>query len=239
MRTSRSVGRETCLGLALFALGLAAPLVGAQAPAVQVRDEPRHRIKMDTGKYRVYEVLVDQRDAMLFHEHQADNVAVFLSPSDITNEVQGGQKTDVSVKPGLVSFASASPTKPYVHRVLLRGGAPFWNITIELLQPPELAGTGDSPESTDPALAVLRESPRGKAYRLNLEPDQTTRLPSRASDIFVVCLSEGRVVQQWPDQSGTGWDCTPGEFRLLSRPRAASLKNEATRRVDLVVVAIQ
>lgn len=238
MNTSRSLIRELRLVLVVLFLGAAAFSIHAQETFVQVSAEPSHRVRMDTAKYRVYDVLVDREQAMLFHEHRADNFAVFLSQSDLTNEMQGGQKTDASVKPGIVTFASASPTKSYVHRVVLRGGAPFRNITIELLQAQATTGATDSSEQIDPALAMLRESPRGKAFRLNLEPNQSTTLPSRASDIFVVCLSGGSVVQML-GQTSTSWDCKVGDFRLLEQPREAVLTNHTTARVELVVIALQ
>ena len=227
------------LVLAVLISSAVASATLAQEPFVQVSAEPLHRVRMNTAKYRVYDVLVDSDAAMLFHEHKADNFAVFLSQSDLTNEMQGGQKTKVSVKPGIVTFASASPSKSYVHRVLLRGGAPFRNITIELLQAQAATSATDRSEQVDPALTALRESPRGKAFRLNLDQNQSTKLPSRASDIFVVCLSGGSVVQEMTGQPSTSWDCKPGDFRLLEQPRGAVLKNETAARVELVVIALQ
>jgi hypothetical protein len=211
----------------------------AQEPFVQVSAEPKHRLKMDTDKYRVYDVLVTPGDTMLFHEHKADNFAVLLSQSELTNEFQGGQKTDIQAQPGMVSFAQASRAKPYVHRVLLRGGAPFRNITIEFLQPQAPADAAGGPEQVDPALTTLREFPRGRAFRLNLEPNQATKLPSRVSDVFVVCLSDGSVVQQVLGQSKTSWDCKIGDFRLLEQPREVVLKNQGAARVDLAIIALQ
>lgn len=239
MRASRSVWREVRFVVAAILFGSAASGIHAQESVVQVSAEPKHRMKMDTAKYRVYDVLVDRDEATLFHEHKADNFAVLLSQSDLTNEFQGGRKTEATVRPGIVVFAAASPTKSYVHRILLRGGAPFRNITIELLQAQPSAGATDSLEQVDPALATLRESPRGKAFRLNLEPNQTTKLPSRVSDIFVVCLSDGSVVQQMAGQSSANWDCKVGDFRLLEHPREAVLKNLTSARVDLVVIALR
>ena len=233
------LGRNIRFVIALIALGSAAAGLHAQEAFVPLSAEPRHHLKMDSAKYRVYEVFADQDEAMLFHEHRADNFAVLLSRSDLTNEVQGGQKTEASVKPGIVTFAAASADKSYVHRVLLLGGEPFRNITIEFLQPRPSVETADSPEPLDPALTTLRESPRGKAYRLGLEPNQAARLPSRVSDIFVVCLSEGSVVQKEAGRSNTSWDCKLGDFRLLEQPGEAVLENHTMGRVDLVVVALQ
>jgi hypothetical protein len=70
--------------LVVLFLGAAAFSTHAQEPFVQVSAEPLHRVRMDTAKYRVYDVLVDREQAMLFHEHRADNFAVFLSESDLT-----------------------------------------------------------------------------------------------------------------------------------------------------------
>jgi hypothetical protein len=141
---------------------------------------------------------------------------------DVTNEIQGGQRTDSSVKAGLCPFAAASPTKPYVHRILARGGAPFWNLTIQLLHSQASNDATDSPGRIDPVLTTVRDSPRGKPLRLNLAPRQTTTLPFRVSDILVVCLSDGSGVQQLPVQPSERWTCKPSDFRLLEQPREPS-----------------
>jgi hypothetical protein len=237
MHAFRSISLEASKILIAIVLGSTALHGEAQESFVPVSAEPHHRMKLDTAKYRVYEVLVNPGETTLFHEHKADNFAVMLSQSDLTNEFQGGQKTDASVKPGMVAFAAASPAKSYVHRVLLRGGAPFRNITIELLQP-QGAAVADS-EQIDPALSTVRESPRGRAFRVNLEPEQSVKLPSRVSDIFLVCLSDGSVVQQIAAQSTTTWNCKVGDFRLLEKPREAVLKSQAPTKADLVVIAVQ
>ena len=239
MTAFTSTWRQASITFVTLALGTSSIHLQAQESFVQVSAEPLHRMKLDTAKYRVYEVLINPGETMQFHEHKADNFAVLLSQSDLTNEPQGGQKTDVSVKPGIVAFALASPMKSYVHRVLLRGGAPFRNITIELLLPQAAASTPDAPEQLDPALTTVREAPRGKAFRVNLEPNQSVKLPSRTSDIFLVCLSDGSMVQQMPNQSNTTWNCKAGDFRLLEQPRETVLKNQASAKVEFVVIAIQ
>ena len=153
MSMFRNAQRTAKLVLVAVVLGSSTLALQAQEPFVEVSAEPTHRIKMDTAKYRVYDVLVGPADTMKFHEHKADNFAVLLSQSDITVEAYQGQKTDASVKPGIVAFAPASPTKSYVHRVLLRGGDPFRNVTIELLQPGAPSSAGDTPEQLDSALS--------------------------------------------------------------------------------------
>lgn len=226
------------MGLALAALaGSGAPLP-VQSQPLQVRDEPMHHVRLETARYRVYDVAVGQGETMQFHEHQADNVAIFLSDSEITNEFVNGQKADFSVKTGLASFASASPGKPYVHRVLLRGGAPFRNITIEFLSPPSSAPARDRSEPPDPALVLLRESPRGKAYRLGLEPAQTIKLPSGASEVFVVCLTDGTLTLTQSSKPDRHTKCDVGEFQLLDRSQTDSLKNDGGARVQLTLVAV-
>lgn len=238
MRTFTRTLKSMRMILAAVAGGGAACLAMAQIHSVLVRDEPLHQVRMETAKYRVYEVVVDQRDAMLFHEHKADNVTVFLSESEITNELDNGQKTDYVVKTGLVSFAAASTAKSYVHRVLLRGGAAFRNVTIEFLQPLSTTPPRDNVNPLDPALVPLRESPRGKAYRLALEPEQSITLPSNASDTLMVCLSEGQVTPTRDSRPGDVVNCSTGGFHLMEHSGAAVLKNDGTRRVELAVIAV-
>jgi len=230
--------RARCLATAALALAAMVCPASAQVSAVQVRDEPLHNLKMETDRYRVYKLLVSPRDAMQFHVHKADNVAVFLSDAEITNEFENGQKTDFLVKTGLASFASASPEKPYVHRILLRGGAPFRNITIEFLKPLSSTPPRDSTEPLDPALVFLRESPRGKAYRLALEPAQSVNLPSNVSDIFVICLTDGSVAQAHRSRPNDGMECVSGAFSLLDRSDTVALRNAGTGRVELTILAV-
>ncbi len=213
--------------------------IHAQESFVQVYEEPKHLVKLKTDRYRVYEVLLKPGEVMLYHEHKADSFTTFLSQSEVTNDVQGGAKTDGRVKPGIVSFAAASPpAKSYVHRVVVRAGEPLWLVNLEILHTQSAPDTAGNPEQVDPALVTVRESPRGRGYRLNLEPDQTARLPSRVQDLFIVCLSDGSLVQQAVGQSNGTLDCRTGAFRLLEKPGEIVLKNHASARVDLAIVAV-
>ena len=81
----------------------------------------------------------------------------------------------------------------YVHRVLLRGGAPFRNVTIEFLQP---------------------------------------RTPS------LVCLTEGPMTPTRGSRQDNKMSCATGGFHLLEHSGAASLKNDGTHSMELVVIFV-
>jgi hypothetical protein len=67
--------KARCLATAALALAAIACPAPAQVSTVQVRDEPLHNLKMETDRYRIYDVIVSPRDAMQFHEHKADRAS--------------------------------------------------------------------------------------------------------------------------------------------------------------------
>ncbi|MBK5275779.1 MAG: hypothetical protein JJE30_12090 [Desulfuromonadales bacterium] len=211
----------------------------AQEAVVPVNTEPRHLIKLDSAKYRVYDVLVEPGESTLFHTHTADIFAILLTHAEVINEPLGGPKAEIRTQPGIVLFSAYSPSRPFVHRISTKGNTPFRNITIELLQSGGSSSAAQLSEQTDPALKLVRESPRGKAYRLDLEPGQSARLLPGSTDLFVICLSDGRVVDQPEKQTPVSWDCKAGDFRLFEHPQNHLFKNGSTSRAELVIIGIK
>ena len=202
---------------AISVVGWALPLASAaQAEEVPVLQEPLHTLRLETSRYRVYEVTVPVGQATLFHRHSADNFAVFLSSSNILNERADGTQASVSVQPGGVTFAAGSAAASYVHRIRTTSGDAFHNVTIELLG---TAAPGSAIAFPGAAgFFKLRESARGAAFRVELEPSATVTLPTSDADTLLVCMKPATFILSTGGQPGDRWSCDSGQFKLLESP---------------------
>ena len=195
----------------------------AQAEEVPVQQEPMHTLRLETTRYRIYDVTVPVGEATLFHRHSADNFAVYLSSSSILNERPDGTRVSASVVPGGVNFAAASSTASYVHRVTTTGGDAFRNLTIELLG--EAAPTATTRLPSGAGFATIRESARGAAFRVELEPGASVTLPTTAADALLVCIKPATFVLSAGELQEDRWVCETGQFRLVKAPSATRISS--------------
>ena len=170
---------------AISVVGLALPLASAaQAEEVPVQQEPMHTLRLENAKYRVYEVTIPLGQATLFHRHSADNFAIFLSSSNISIDRPDGTQASASVLPAGVSFLAGSAEASYVHRIKTTGGDAFRNLTIELLGAAAPASAIAFPAGA--GFTKIRESARGAAFRVELEPGASAPLPTTGADMHPV-----------------------------------------------------
>lgn len=118
----------------------------------------------------------------------------------------------MSVLPSGVSFAAAT-TASYVHRIKTTSGDAFRNVTIELL-----GAAAPAPAISFPGAASvtkIRESARGSAFRVELEPDASVKLTGAGADTLFVCLKPATFMLSTGGRPEDQWNCDTGQFRLL------------------------
>jgi beta-alanine degradation protein BauB len=102
--------------------------------AIQVEQEPHHRVLLENQYVRVLDVQIPPRDILLFHTHSHDNLSVRISGGLVQNQMQGSEwPAATEVKPGAVVFAEGAK-KPYTHRVRNLGTSTYHVVDVELLQ---------------------------------------------------------------------------------------------------------
>jgi len=185
----------------------------------------------------MYEVLLPKGKSTLQHEHNADNFQIFFNTSVVINEPQGGKQMSFPVPAGAVNFASATG-KPYTHRVEGNGDTPFRVIALELLGASQAAAGSDSTKRPSPPFTVALENARGRAYRVILNPGESTGPFSRAANTAMFAISSGRISEQAEGRASRLWDFDPGNFRWNETPEKLSLKNESSARIELVEIEI-
>ncbi len=174
------------LVLALIQTAVLSQSNSPQSP-VEISGEPRHHPKFENDFVRIWDVTVPAGDATLWHAHRNDNVVVTLAPAKLHIETLGRDPVDTEWKFGEVRFSKAT----YVHRAMNVGTTPFHNLTIELLKLP--SGLPE-PKPQYPIVRVpVLENDRLRAYRVTLEPGQSTSLHTHTLPGLAIALTAGEI----------------------------------------------
>jgi len=172
----------------------------------------------------------------LWHEHRADSFTVFFRTADVTNEPFRGKPLVLQRTPGSVGFNSTAKG-PYSHRVTASGDTTFHVIALELLdaQPSGSASVG---QRSSAAYKVVVENPRGRAYRLTLNPGESAGAFTRPGNTALFAISSGRISEQPEGKAPRLWDFEPAHFRWFETGEKLSLKNESSSAIELVEIEI-
>jgi len=233
--TTSKLGR--LLGTTLL-LGLLAPFAGVaqtSSGAVPITAEPDHKIRFDNGKVRMYEVVLPKGKATQVHEHQHDSFNVFFRATEITNEPVGRPATVFRLPAGLVGFASTAKG-PYSHRVVASGET-MHVIAMELKSSSPSASPGAALRPAPPFKVAL-QNPRGRVYRLKLEPGEATGAFTRPANSVLFAVSAGRISESGEGKNARLWDFEPGYFRWFDSGETVTLKNEGPTPIDLVAIEV-
>jgi quercetin dioxygenase-like cupin family protein len=197
--------------------------------SVPVGEEPRHQIKFENKYVRVIDAVIAPGDTTLFHTHSRDNVPVCITGGKLRTEVMGGQRTDTTAETGRVTFAKAS----YTHRITNMNPSQVRFIDAEVLASP---GSTASPSSLAavPDHTLIFENEHVRAYRLILEPGQSTGLHGHALSFLNVVVSPGKVVVEQPGKKSETLDVQPGSFVWYEGPLRHSLKNAGAVRIEAI-----
>jgi quercetin dioxygenase-like cupin family protein len=208
----------------------------AAQTVVAIEAEPNHKIRFDNGKVRMYEVVLAKGQGTLMHEHRADSFSVIFGNTEVVNEPRSGKAQTFKVPSGFVAFASTAKG-PYSHRVIAAGDPGFHVIAMELLTPASATPPGKG-ERANPPFKVVRENPRGRAYRITLAPGASTPAFTRPAGSAVFAVSAGRVSEESGGRPARLWDFEPGQFHWYDASETVSLKNEGSTPIDLVEVDV-
>lgn len=220
--------------------GFIAPMSYAAGPPVGVipiTAEPDHKIRLDNGSVRIIEVVLPKGKATLFHEHLYDAFFVFFRNAEITSEPFRGKPVATKTPAGSVSFTSTSAGS-YAHRVIATGEDTVHVIATELLTPPPAASTASTSESRFPPYEVALENPRGRIYRLRLNPGESADGFTRPARTVVFATSSGRISEKPEGKPARLWDFEPGHFRWVEASEELSLKNESTTPIELIEIEV-
>jgi quercetin dioxygenase-like cupin family protein len=204
----------------------------AEDDAIPAKEEPRHRPKLENEYVRILDVEIPAGDQTLFHTHDLNYAYLMVNAALLRNEVKGKPGTvEIKIPAGLVGYYRASEGA-YTHRFTNIGTEPFHAIGIELMRP------GPSPAVTPPlsekaGYVTVLDNERVRAYRVVLEPGQSTPSVTLAGPSIRVAGTEGKILQQAPGAEAVAVDLVPARFEFRAGPAAHSLKNVGTARIEI------
>ena len=232
----RFVGTLALAGGAHIAMSPAAAAV-AQDVVVPVTAEPNHRIRLDTGLVRIYEVQLSRGSLTAFHEHTKDSFSVLLNTTSRANEVWGGQRDIAQVRAGQVGFASTAKG-PYTHRIEAMGDVPYRVVVIELLSEANAVAPADFARPPEPIFSTALENSRGHAYRVVLKPGESSAVFTRPANTAVIAITGGRTSELVDGKAPMLWDSERGNFRWTTTSEKLMLRNESASTVEFVEIEI-
>jgi quercetin dioxygenase-like cupin family protein len=213
--------------LAIGTLGLA----NAEDEAIPAQQEPRHRPKLENEYVRVLDVEIPAGYQTLFHTHALNYTYLMVNSALLRNEVPGKPAADIKIPAGLVGYYRASEGA-YTHRFTNIGDGTFRAIGIELMRAaPGVAVTPPLPEQS--GYVTVLDNERVRAYRVTLEPGQSTPSVTLPGPSIRVAGTAGKILQQAPGAEAVAINLTPAQFEFRSGSAAHSLKNVGDARVEI------
>jgi hypothetical protein len=221
-------------------------LVAAQTPAViPLASEPHHHLALHNQYVNLYQVEVAPHDSVALHRHDFDAISIMMSDTHVAVYTPGKPEAQHQVVEGQIRLQP----RGYVHSTLVDGGAPYRNLTIELLLPQEGArnlcaaviatapldcpGAQDSRLHEAPMQQPQFETNRTSVTLTRLLPHQELTLGGPGHAELIVVMDEGVAVKG--DGNGTQPLLRPGNFVWLDQDKATLLfKNNGAKEARLI-----
>jgi len=213
---------------------ITSPLCHAELPAgvVPITSEPSHKVLFQNSKVRIIEAQIAKGTKSLFHEHQYDGLYVFFKAEGLGNEPYKGKIVTPNLKSGAVQFVPI--TGQYIHRVIASKDHDLDISVVECLIP---AGVVTTDERFPPFTLAL-ESPRGRIYRLKLNPGDATDTFTRAANTAIFAITPGQISEMSDDKPANTWKFETGNFRWIDTQQELTIKNDGQQPVELVEIEV-
>jgi hypothetical protein len=220
----------------MAAFAVPTPRIQAQ-DAVPVHREPRHRLVLDSARFRVLDVLIVPGDTTLFHIHDTPIMYVDLSPSPVAIQVLGGGWTasTPATAPGGVRIDSTYVANSVTHRVTNTGTTEFRLLAIVSSTPtstvPMAAQTGL------PGTVQIRSTWFWQA-RFQISPQSSTEWRTSGVPVLIVQPLSGQldveVDGKWYQQLER-----PGSWSLVPPHMRYRIANRGTAAANAVAIQIR
>ena len=193
---------------------------------VEVFDEPRHHRRFENDCARVYDVRVPPGERTLYHRHTEDTFYISILSAKIEDQTFGASETNTAQVPVGIAICRPHREEPLIHRVRNLGATPMRMIGAEVKRSPEVVA--EQPLEAF-GHTLQWETPRMRAYLLELAPGESTGEIRYDFGGLSVCLSEGNLaVHDAGGATRTGasaeghatWHDGPLRFELTNRGEA-------------------
>lgn len=154
-----------------------APAIGDPNRVVNILQEPRHRLMHQDGDIRVLDVQINPGDMTLQHTHDAAIMYTFIS-------------SGTGPSGGRLSSNTDYVTENFTHQVSNEGPGLFRIIALTNYGPPMAELTTDRPTGLTGEPEI--ENLWFRAYRVTLQPGESTAMQMHHNPSMVVQVGEGK-----------------------------------------------
>jgi len=205
-----------CLSALLLALFAAAS--HAQTDAVNIEQEPRHRLKFENEHIRFFDVQLEPGYQALYHWHRNDGVFVNMYVAPTTAQDVGQEPVRRGGRAiGEVYFINYA-AKPKAHRVSNPGNSEYRVTDTEIVSGCGASGAVEA----GPNQTVVVDNDRVFVTRILLHPGESSELLAPCG--MLVSVSGGNVTVEGPQGSesfamqvaGFKWRKSPDTVRLTN-----------------------
>jgi quercetin dioxygenase-like cupin family protein len=227
-----------------LACGLANTAALAQK-TVPIYQEPRHRLVFEHGPVKILDVQIHPGDTTFYHVHDSAILYVTINNSTTDSQNLGGEFRNIQApanananapsRAGNVSSVTSYTSQPLTHRVTNVGTGLFRLMAIANYGP----GTDSEAPEPNPPGDQLAENRWFRAWRVQLEPGQSTAWHRSATPVVAVQVVAGEV-----EVSTRGEDASvlrvmvqPGEWFHGDAGIEYRIRNRGGGPVQVVVVS--
>ena len=190
---------------------------------VIVYEEPRHRLVVDGGDYKVLDVQILPGDTTLWHRHDSPILYTFINLG--SGSVDGRTSANLDYL-----------ENPYVHEVTNTGDELFRIIAMASYLPPQSDDDPPAPRGIDREPQLL--NPWFRSYRLNLEPGETTDVHQHENPAIIIQVTDGEA--EVLRESGFGDELhAQGEFSFQSPEGTYRVHNAGDETVGVVISEVR
>src|SRR5947207_10092455 len=173
-----------------------------------------------------------------YHIHYADSVSVNLMPASQTNQNYGSNEvsapgTGGEGAPGRATFTNVTKDGPRTHKATNVGPTPFHNISF-IFKKPAAAGNTVSDRSEVNGYTQIMDNARLQAWRVILEPGQSTGQITQSAPGLLVYVHGGVLAEVIPGNADRGMAPYDGDFIWKEAGETRSIRNTGTTRLEFV-----
>jgi quercetin dioxygenase-like cupin family protein len=203
---------------------------------VAAYEEPRHRLVFEKNDIRIFNTNIPAGDTSLYHFHKAPTMYVILNGALMRNQNLNEDWTDGNPdqigKPGQLLFRDYR-AEPQTHRVNNVGKQPFQVIGVIN------SGTGNEDHSSTKASAAPEVTNQWfSAYRVELDPGQSTDEHEHAKPVLIVQVNQGNsnvIEHEWPTAEKT----VAGTWSWHDAGVEHQLRNLGRSKLELIEIEVK
>ncbi|MGI9328190.1 MAG: hypothetical protein ACR2PZ_23425 [Pseudomonadales bacterium] len=201
---------------------------------VHVREEPFHQRRYENAFVRTYDALIPPGAQSLYHLHNEDTFYVsIVEARQITEQTWGTSETITNERiPSGIAICRHHRDEPLIHQVTNGGDVPMRMIGAEIKACPEVwsANLFEGPGHT-----LLRDDKRYRAYRLCLEPGESTGEITYGFSGLTVFLSQCCIAYETALGTSRILTCEGGDTLWHDGPVACIITNVAETPLQAIV----